>query len=604
MADMTAPTGQAPTMAPLVRTNDQILPCIRWVQTGYLKFSAKPNKREVFGMPIPGTHNEDGNPARANIKQAFGSTQKLVDEIGELKAIFGHMLGAAGVQIPKNNLNNLHSSREADGTLETTDPQNLLGLGVFVSRAIGFLEGTSVVAVILVKGHAFPTIVKVRPVEISEALEELDQFGSSIHKIRGVYYLLGSILLWRYKYVSKYLDWVITLGLRWACDGLGLKILDEDFGYLVTSSRAGWIEDLVNYHLKEIHCSSQCHTQKTLLIIVKGDECLILCLEQCYLMWYPTNSDVHLIILSLGELIQKLILNQKCMGYLVRAYYSISPTRYYKDNSCWSADLKSKTIEDIITIRSFMEVLVLNHYVLEEPGMINVWELMEGLDDTSPLILKSGANYMRSSEFDNDVINEFRNLLANCDDVLLDNDFVIDSKNKSYNPSPPRVKEKLVLYFISLRGVRKTYEDCCHVRHLLKATGVRVDERDVSMHSRFKEELKELLGGSIVFIGKKDIGGAMEIRRLHEDGHLEKALEGCEMLDSDGFSVGVGGCEACGDLRFVPCETCSGSCKSYYEYESDEVSDDDEDKEEIDYGFQKCPDCNENRLIRCPIFCD
>nr|GEW00239.1 uncharacterized mitochondrial protein AtMg00810-like [Tanacetum cinerariifolium] len=53
MADMTAPTGQAPTMAPPVRTNDQILPRIRWVQTGYLKFSAKGTKREVFGMPIP-----------------------------------------------------------------------------------------------------------------------------------------------------------------------------------------------------------------------------------------------------------------------------------------------------------------------------------------------------------------------------------------------------------------------------------------------------------------------------------------------------------------------------------------------------------------------
>ncbi|GJX68763.1 retrovirus-related pol polyprotein from transposon TNT 1-94 [Tanacetum coccineum] len=31
------------------------------------------------------------------------------------------------------------------------------------------------------------------------------------------------------------------------------------------------------------------------------------------------------------------------MGYLVRAYYSISPTMYYKDDSCWCADLKSKT---------------------------------------------------------------------------------------------------------------------------------------------------------------------------------------------------------------------------------------------------------------------
>nr|GEV75499.1 hypothetical protein [Tanacetum cinerariifolium] len=52
------------------------------------------------------------------------------------------------------------------------------------------------------------------------------------------------------------------------------------------------------------------------------------------------------------------------MGYLVRAYYSTSSTRYYKDDSCWSADVKSKTTEDIINNRSFMEVLVLNHYIL------------------------------------------------------------------------------------------------------------------------------------------------------------------------------------------------------------------------------------------------
>nr|GFB68851.1 hypothetical protein [Tanacetum cinerariifolium] len=52
----------------------------------------------------------------------FNSTQKFVEEIGELRAISTHMLGAAGVQIPKNNLDNLHSSREEDGTLETMDP--------------------------------------------------------------------------------------------------------------------------------------------------------------------------------------------------------------------------------------------------------------------------------------------------------------------------------------------------------------------------------------------------------------------------------------------------------------------------------------------------
>ncbi|GKE64639.1 hypothetical protein Tco_1518800 [Tanacetum coccineum] len=37
------------------------------------------------------------------------------------------MLGAAGVRIPENNLDDLHSSREEDGTSETMDPQDLLG---------------------------------------------------------------------------------------------------------------------------------------------------------------------------------------------------------------------------------------------------------------------------------------------------------------------------------------------------------------------------------------------------------------------------------------------------------------------------------------------
>ncbi|GJY71921.1 hypothetical protein Tco_0475624, partial [Tanacetum coccineum] len=41
----------------------------------------------------------------------------------------------------------------------------------------------------------------------------------------------------------------------------------------------------------------------------------------------------------------------------------ISPTRYYKDDSYWSADLKSMATEDIISIGSFLEVLVLNYYV-------------------------------------------------------------------------------------------------------------------------------------------------------------------------------------------------------------------------------------------------
>nr|GEZ42089.1 putative reverse transcriptase domain-containing protein [Tanacetum cinerariifolium] len=67
------------------------------------------------------------------------------------------------------------------------------------------------------------------------------------------------------------------------------------------------------------------------------------------------------------------------MDYLVRAYYSISSTRYYKDESCWNADVKSKTTEDIISNKSFMEVLVLNHYVLVKNVLFasNFWRAFQ-----------------------------------------------------------------------------------------------------------------------------------------------------------------------------------------------------------------------------------
>lgn len=280
-----------------------------------------------------------------------------------------------------------------------------------------------------------------------------------------------------------------------------------------------------------------------------------------------------------------------------------------------------------------------------EPETINAWELMEGLEDTSPfrspiharsfsfdVVLNPNPNPIPTTHFDRPKSRLQENgtpmwlQLADSDDLnrnSLVQDFdpeVISTFRKSLEELSPKAdevvfanhklpscgkdKEKLIVYFTSLRGVRKTYEDCCHVRVILKGLGVRVDERDVSMHSGFKEELKELLkdgfcGGGLprVFIGKSYIGGAEEIRRMHEDGQLEKLLECCEKMDDDGGGRGGGVCEACGDIRFVPCETCSGSCKIYYE------EDEEDEGEENEYGFQRCPDCNENGLIRCPVCC-
>ncbi|KAK7381312.1 hypothetical protein VNO78_33905 [Psophocarpus tetragonolobus] len=287
-----------------------------------------------------------------------------------------------------------------------------------------------------------------------------------------------------------------------------------------------------------------------------------------------------------------------------------------------------------------------------EPETINTWELMEGLEDTSPFrspkhfksfsfnvngkvdppcslngddsakpfwsqTNEEGSNDCSSlktavSDFDHPLVVAVTSL----DESLQEKQEGMDRKGFSVEEEKisdeaimdlkPFGKDKVVLYFTSLRGVRKTYEDCCHVRLILKGLGVKVDERDVSMHSVFKEELKELLGHGFskgglglprVFVGRTYIGGAEEIQQLHEDGKLEKLLDCCEKNEDsvDGETL----CEACGDIRFVPCETCYGSCKIYYEGDEEE----DYDGELGEYGFQRCPDCNENGLIRCPICC-
>ncbi|XP_023546891.1 uncharacterized protein At3g28850-like [Cucurbita pepo subsp. pepo] len=274
-----------------------------------------------------------------------------------------------------------------------------------------------------------------------------------------------------------------------------------------------------------------------------------------------------------------------------------------------------------------------------EPETINVWEVMEGLDDITPFRPTSRP---RSFSFDlstappcdsseqgisnsNSNLQEFDDSSTSPKPFCLQNTEldtgVISPIRRSLEEHPPeeetsaetvagdppegKNREKVVVYFTSLRGVRKTYEDCCDVRMILKSMGARVDERDVSMDSGFKQELKELLGEGFngggyprVFVGATYIGGAEEIRRLHEDGELDKVLEGCEKVEEGGEGDGGGCCEGCGDVRFVPCETCCGSCKIYCEEGEEE-----EEEEEEEGGFQRCPDCNENGLIRCPICC-
>lgn len=168
------------------------------------------------------------------------------------------------------------------------------------------------------------------------------------------------------------------------------------------------------------------------------------------------------------------------------------------------------------------------------------------------------------------------------------------TKSVNLDPCPfrlPGTEDRVVIYFTSLRGIRRTYADCCAVRMIFKGFRVNLDERDISMDSAYKKELQSVLGEKTVslpqvFIKEKYIGGADVVRQLNEAGELAKMLKG---LPIRAVKPGLGYiCEGCGDARFVPCSNCSGSRKIF-----------DEDDEQL----KRCPECNENGLIRCPECC-
>ncbi|KAJ4971549.1 hypothetical protein NE237_004648 [Protea cynaroides] len=146
----------------------------------------------------------------------------------------------------------------------------------------------------------------------------------------------------------------------------------------------------------------------------------------------------------------------------------------------------------------------------------------------------------------------------------------------------PEAEKRIVVYYTSLRVVRKTFEDCRTVRSIFRGFRVSTDERDLSMDSGFLEELQAILGSKEqitlprVFIGGRYIGGAEEIQQLHESGELKRFVEGFPSTDG-------GACEECGGYRFLLCEKCHGSHKCHTE----------------NVGFKSCEACNENGLIRC-----
>ncbi|XP_057523839.1 uncharacterized protein At5g39865-like [Amaranthus tricolor] len=153
---------------------------------------------------------------------------------------------------------------------------------------------------------------------------------------------------------------------------------------------------------------------------------------------------------------------------------------------------------------------------------------------------------------------------------------------------PPGGIDRVVLYTTSLRGIRKTFEDCQAIKFLLDSFRVLYHERDVSMHLLYRDELWKVLGGRVLpprlFIKGRYIGGADEVVMLNEVGMLKKLLQGMPGSDLDSSVK----CFKCGGFQFFVCSDCNGSCKVYKGDQGNEGS-----------LFVKCTKCNENGLIIC-----
>ncbi|KAI3985001.1 hypothetical protein MKX01_004769 [Papaver californicum] len=122
---------------------------------------------------------------------------------------------------------------------------------------------------------------------------------------------------------------------------------------------------------------------------------------------------------------------------------------------------------------------------------------------------------------------------------------------------PPGGNENVIFYTTSLRGIRKTFEDCCKIKFLLGNFKIMYYERDISTHLDYREELWSVLGSRLaaprLFINGRYIGGADEILGLHEQGKLLKLFQGKPKDQSNSQF------DYCGSFRFILCYKCNGS---------------------------------------------
>ncbi|KAJ0089021.1 hypothetical protein Patl1_32533 [Pistacia atlantica] len=236
-----------------------------------------------------------------------------------------------------------------------------------------------------------------------------------------------------------------------------------------------------------------------------------------------------------------------------------------------------------------------------EPEVINAWELMEGLEEEMPVsnhpkkspksrtllrgfadvegksplkffnqfgsprkVKKFGESY--SPLFDPELVESYERELSEEKEHVkrvilptfttrkakISSDSILESFKKK---CPPGGENAVVIYTTTLRGIRKTFEECNNVRSIIESHQIQMFERDISMDSGFKEELRTLMETKevkvpLVFVKGRLVGGVDEVVKMEEEGKLGILFEG--------IPKAMGGCEGCGGVRFVMCMECNG----------------------------------------------
>ncbi|XWS59036.1 hypothetical protein CRYUN_Cryun08bG0086100 [Craigia yunnanensis] len=232
---------------------------------------------------------------------------------------------------------------------------------------------------------------------------------------------------------------------------------------------------------------------------------------------------------------------------------------------------------------------------LSPDSVINTWELMDGLDDDCDFDLGKPNSFVKTRTKElSSKSNTF-----NCKGLD-----VPVKKYEDYKPTKPSLTKPLWKHLSEESLLSKLDPNVVSsYRRALSSRQLGSNEsrstisvgsspscssmRDISMDSMYRNECQSLLGGKMiclpqVFIRGKHVGSVEEIKQLNESGELAKLLEGFPVREPRIV------CEGCGDARFVLCPNCNGSRKVF---------------EEDEARLRRCPDCNENGLIRCPGCC-